>query len=504
MDHHEDEHGHDGRGDGRHPEGDARPQQQQEEEEGSDGRDGTTTEEDLHQDQMQGTAHYGKLCSVCKDHGSMQEDCQRCHNISRAKMALNPTRKGYFVVYMVTMAQQVYSKEEIANQCYSMEAERVVICEEKHEDGNPHMQFAIQVYKEKKSLIRTWERWQKRMNPNTKEKKSLRVDTHHTKGHTMWSWKQLCDYLMNPKKDKYVDPQPWLAQKTEDGYNTEVDPHDIYQFTVDTTQDQKLKVVANLAVQHMTKAEAIEAIYSQSFVQKTQDSEEQFDGSLYRVLMEYYLERQRQLPQLNEPSPYMYRWQYEMLAFLAGHEKFNDCKRRHFWIHLPVSSGKTWFLNALTDRMGDKIYYPYVRERARSGYSDASFVDYKNEPFVLMDELTPYQKIHPNGEEETIWDKQFRRLLKTITGDGVMAVSFGSKQVTVAFPRTIVIVCSNYKCPVENVDGIDCMAERFINVSTTKRKFVEIVDSDTGEMADQTLSKEYMRNKRRKLNTPFD
>jgi hypothetical protein len=524
IDEAEDEHGDDGRGDGSHPEGDVRPNNKRKKaqtirgilprgqlEEQSvqlmeqQGHDRAAVQEALQEEHDAAREYYGKLCSTCKDHRSMQQDCERCPNIAKAVKALNPTRKGYYVVFVITMAQQVYSKEDIAKQCYAMEADRLIIVEEKHKDEDPHMHIAIQVYGKKANMIRSWQRWQKRMNPNMKkgENKHLDVATHHGKGHAMWSWEQACNYLMKPKKDKYVDPQPWLAQKTEDGYNTDVNPHDIYQLTVDTTSDERLKTVANLAVNHMTHKEVMEAIYSQSFVQKSKDGEEQLDSGMYRVLMEYYREVQRQLPQMNQPTPYIYRWQYEMLAYLNGYEKLMDNKRRHFWLRLPVSAGKTWFLNEMRDRYKGKIYEPHWRG-TKSGYECNSFAFYQNQPFVFFDELTPHVEYGRNGEEIEIWDKSFRRLMKVITGDGVLPVLFGQINTTTAFTKSIIIVASNYHCPKEVIDGVDVFEERFVTVNTAKKRAREILDFETGELADQEVARQYFRSKRQKTWTPFD
>lgn len=129
-------------------------------------------------------------------------------------------------------------------------------------------------------------------------------------------------------------------------------------------------------------------------------------------------------------------------------------------MNIGTGSGKTFVMRALFDYLGsDEVYILSARPK---GYDTMSMLEYSGQKLILVDELQA--GVH---NDKVVWRREILSLLKRMTEQYPISMTFGSRHKTVV-PRAKIIVTSNFPRPrQEDLNGNCPFARRYLEISST-------------------------------------
>ena len=160
-----------------------------------------------------------------------------------------------------------------------------------------------------------------------------------------------------------------------------------------------------------------------------------------------------EFPQLLPDNIVLRDWQKRVVNWAMSPREKD--KPNGLWMNLPTGCGKTVVLRALFDlvRPNDAYILPIC---SNGSYDTRSMIPYKGQKLILIDQVDGERNL--NGK--ILWKRSLLELLKRITEDSPMSV--GKHTV---YPKSKVLITSNFTRPRQDPDGTGCQfARRYLSI----------------------------------------
>jgi hypothetical protein len=337
----------------------------------------------------------------------------------------------------ITFAKTSMSKDDASRAVQSIGATHGIIALEKHEDGSPHIHVAA---------------WGKFRQDRATRKLHQEIpvgahcDLHYahppkpTKAKSCvkqrgagWPFGDMVTYLVDPAKQKYLDPDPTFFGSNADGSDI-------------SSVDELLDVTAHNVnwLDKMDKLKLDDAPIKSVIRTIAEDMDDHHNSHWYRICIDYYRSLQSLAPRLVPVDQKPREWQEAVAAWaMTPIPSDGNNNGIGMWIRLPPGSGKSWVGDWLHDYYNGNVFYPGMRPHG--DYDCLSFMGYNNEPVILMNDLAP-SDVRQDGETKSQWKRSILDMLKRICDNTPLCFQFGGHTNKV-YIKARIIVTSNFALP---------------------------------------------------------